>query len=232
MQQGHNGRHAAAAQASETQRHAYYGGVEGGHVYTHSSAVQQKAGMVFTQVVASCTDAGTSCTAPRAILDVDATNDAAGANVPGYEPSGPAYKPKLNEHVRRSAEAMLAEWRAKQGLQHASVTSAPLKLTSMEIVVNITVPQGKMLGVGIGNIGQGNFINGLRQGDPAAASVRFAPALHHDVARAPAVRDRAPAAAVIRQAVACPLISLLWRFWRWRCPRPRVHRASSVLAIT
>ena len=99
--------------------------------------------------------------------------DAAGANVPGYEPSGPAYKPKLNEHVRRSAEAMLAEWRAKQGLQHASVTSAPLKLTSMEIVVNITVPQGKMLGVGIGNIGQGNFINGLRQGDPAAASVRF-----------------------------------------------------------
>ena len=84
MQQGYNGRHAAAAQASETQRHAYYGGVEGGHVYTHSSAVQQKAGMVFTQVVASCTDAGTSCTAPRAILDVDATNDAAGANVAAH----------------------------------------------------------------------------------------------------------------------------------------------------
>ena len=77
MQQGHNERHAAAAQASETQRHAYYGGVGGVHVYTHSSAVQQKAGMVFTQVVASCTDAGTSCTAPRAILDVDATNDVA-----------------------------------------------------------------------------------------------------------------------------------------------------------
>ena len=82
--QGHNGRHAAAAQASETQRHAYYGGVGGVHVYTHSSAVQQKAGMVFTQVVASCTDAGTSCTAPRAILDVDATNDAAGANVAAH----------------------------------------------------------------------------------------------------------------------------------------------------
>ena len=40
--------------------------------------------MVFTQVVASCTDAGTSCTAPRAILDVDATNDAAGANVAAH----------------------------------------------------------------------------------------------------------------------------------------------------
>ena len=65
-------------------RRRLYGGVGGVHVYTHSSAVQQKAGMVFTQVVASCTDAGTSCTAPRAILDVDATNDAAGANVAAH----------------------------------------------------------------------------------------------------------------------------------------------------
>ena len=41
--------------------------------------------------------------------------DGKGSKVPGYQPSGPVYRPKFGDNVRRSAEDMLTGWRAKQG---------------------------------------------------------------------------------------------------------------------
>ena len=58
---------------------AFYGGIGGVHLLTHTGALSQENGQVFRQIVSSCTDAGTSCVAPTAILDVDATAPASAA---------------------------------------------------------------------------------------------------------------------------------------------------------